>query len=86
MADRRVTQSRKDRNGDIAALCNPTTLWSPRPKADVIGDIELGAHTYFVDEAGHRTNIHVVNGPTGKYLRSTADGSSKNNLDNLLDC
>ncbi|WP_368858710.1 DUF3892 domain-containing protein [Roseovarius mucosus] len=27
-----------------------------------------------------------MNGTTGKYLRSTADKSSSNNLDNLPDC
>jgi len=30
MADRQVTQSRKDSDGDILALCNPGEYWSPR--------------------------------------------------------
>lgn len=86
MADRRVAQSRKDKDGDITALCNPGQGWSPRPKADAIRDIETKTHTYFVDRAGHRTEVEVVNGPTGKYLRTVADPTSDNNLDNLPDC
>ena len=86
MADRQVTRSRKDRDGDITALCNPASSWSPRYKQNAISDIELGLHTYYVSEAGYRSNVHVVNGPNGKYLRTTADRSSANNLDNLPDC
>ena len=86
MADRRVTQSRKNDEGDITALCNPAESWSPRFKANAISDIENGTHTYYVDRAGHRTSIHVVQGPTGKYLRTTADSGSSNNLDNLPHC
>jgi len=86
MADRRVTQSRKDSDGDITALCNPGSTWSPRGKAGAIHDIDTETHTYFVDRAGYRTDVDVVNGPTGKYLRTTPDPTSDNNLDNLPDC
>ncbi|MGH7752739.1 MAG: DUF3892 domain-containing protein [Gemmatimonadales bacterium] len=86
MADRRVTQTRKDKDRDITALCNPSEAWSPHAKHDAIRDIEQRAHTYYVDRADQRTDVHVVNGPTGKYLRTTADPSSANNLDNLPDC
>jgi hypothetical protein len=83
MAGRRVTQTRKNNQGDITALCNPAESWSPRRKVDAISDIESNAHTYYVDRDGHRTNVHVVDGPTGKYLRTTADSGSANNLDNI---
>lgn len=87
MADRDVTRSRKDRDGDITALCNPNATWSPRAKAGAIIDIETGLHRYFVPWSdGSRTPIRVVNGLTGKYLRTDKDGTSKNNLDDLLDC
>jgi hypothetical protein len=86
MADRRVTQSRKDEDGDITALCNPAEPWSPRLKANAIADIDNGIHVYFVDRAGYRTNVQVVDDPDGKYLRTTADTTSANNLDNLPDC
>jgi len=87
MADRQVTASGKDKDGDITKLCKSGEAWSSRLKADAIRDIDNGLHTYYVHQAGtSRTNITVVNGATGKYLRSTADASSKNNLDNLPDC
>jgi hypothetical protein len=87
MADRQVTRTGKDADRDITKLCNPGQVWSPRSKAGAISDIDGGTHTYFVQSAGKaRTNVQVINGASGKYLRTTADSSSKNNLDNLPDC
>ena len=86
MVDREVTRSRKDPDGDITALCKQGEHWSPRLKADAIRDIEAGTHTYHVKVAGQRVEIHVVNGPTGKYLRTNPDPSQSNNLDDLPDC
>lgn len=87
MADRQVTRTRKDRDGDILALCNAGQSWSPRQKRDAIDDIEMGRHSYFVRWAdGKRTEIRVVNGPTGKYLRTDRDNTTRNNLDDLPDC
>ena len=40
MADRRVTATGKDSDGDITRLCNSGELWSPRSKADAVNDIE----------------------------------------------
>ncbi|MAB00456.1 MAG: hypothetical protein CMN86_19485 [Stappia sp.] len=86
MVDRRVTASGKDDDGDITKLCNSSEYWSPRPKADAIRDIENKTHSYYVDQTGHRTDVHVVNEGGKKYLRTTADKTSKNNLDNLPNC
>ena len=87
MAKRYVTQTRKDRDGDITALCNPTEWWSPQMKADAINDIESGSHSYWVRWSSVKeTRIDVVNGPTGKYLRTDKDATTKNNLDDLPDC
>ncbi len=88
MADRHVTQSRKDQDGDITALCKPGEQWSPRAKADAIRDIDNRIHSYYVTGAGGsgRVHIEVVNGPTGKYLRTKADSTGHNNLDELPDC
>jgi len=86
MADRRVTQSGKDQDGDITKLCNPNASWSPRYKSGAISDIESGTHTYYVQDAGGRSDIIVVKGRTGKYLRTDPDGRANNNLDNLPDC
>lgn len=86
MADRQVKQTGKDADGDITALCNAGETWSPRLRDDVIADIESGLHSYFVQEAGSRASVQVVNGPTGKYLRTGPDPAPGNNLDNLPDC
>ncbi len=86
MADRPVTKTRKDKDGDILALCNDGSHWSPRLKADAIRDIETGTHTNHVPWTDGRTEIRVVNGPIGKYLRTDHDNPSRNNLDDLPDC
>ena len=87
MAARAVTRTGKDRDGDIISLCNPLEFWSPRSKWDAISDIESGVHTYYVLwPSGFRTEIRVVPGPRGKYLRTDHDSTPTNNLDNLPDC
>ena len=86
MADRQVTRTRKDRDGDITALCNPSNFWSPRQKQRAIRDIKQGTHSYYVQLRGRRVDIHVVNGPNGEYLRTDPDKTSSNNLDDLPDC
>ena len=60
--------------------------WSPQSKADAISDIENRIHTYYVLRDAKRTDIHVVDGPNGKYLRTDPDSTSTNNLDDLPDC
>lgn len=87
MADRRVTRSRKDSDGDILALCDPGQSWSPRQKDGAIKDIENHVHRYYVYIGGAgRVYIRVVQGPNGKYLRTDSDQTSRNNLDDLPDC
>ena len=86
MSERAVRQTGKDNDGDITKLCDPGQLWTPISKADAIRDIESGMHTYYVPWKNGRTEIHVVNGRTGKYLRTDRDNTSKNNLDDLPDC
>ncbi len=84
VADRRIQRVRKNKDGDILKVGNyQNEYWSPRDVADVISDIENKNHSYYVNEAGYRSEVHVVNDPDGKYIRTTADASSKNNLDNL---
>ena len=87
MADRQVTQSRKDGDGDILALCNTGQNWSPRQKRDAINDIENGIHSYYVYVSGtRRVDIRVIQGQSGKYLRAAPDQTSRNNLDDLPNC
>ena len=86
MAERAVVKSGKDLDGDITALCNSGEYWSPRSKAEAIQDIETGLHSYYVPWTDGPTQIRVVNGPNGKYLRTDRDNTSRNNLDDLPDC
>lgn len=86
MTDRAVRKTGKDSDGDITSLCDDGVSWSPRKKADAISDIESGTHTYYVPWKSGRTDIHVVEGPNGKYLRTDRDNTMKNNLDELPDC
>ena len=87
MATRYVTKTGKDRDGDITKLCKDGESWSPRSKADAISDIDNGTHQYKVQwTSTETTDIHVVNGTKGKYLRTDRDKTSKNNLDDLPDC
>ena len=84
MADRRVTATGKDPDGDITKLCGS---WGNATKNLAILNIEAGTHKYYVQQPGtSRVDVHVADGPTGKYLRTDADQAPKNNLDNLPDC
>lgn len=89
MADRRVTRTDKDRDGDVTALCNPGASWSPRRKRNAISDIDNRIHTYYVENSAGRSNIIVVDDPTvsgGKYLRTDPNGKCSDNLDSLPSC
>ena len=87
MADRRVTATSKH-DGDITALCGSWIGASSVDKVTAIYHIEQGIYTYYVNETGTRVDVRVVRGDSrrGKYLRTTADRFSRNNLDNLPDC
>ncbi len=83
MADRRVTGTRKDDDGDITALCGD--VWESVSKALAIAHIENGTHTYYVNVT-RRVDVRVVDRNGKKHLQTTPDATDKNNLDNLPDC
>ena len=84
MSDRRVTGTGKDYSGDTTALCG---LWGNNSKPSAIREIESRVHSYYVQDIySRRANVHVVNGPTGKYLRTDPNSSCSDNLDSLPDC
>ena len=84
MAERRVTRTGKDYDRDITALCGS---WGRASKTDAIRHIEFRLHNYYVqDFRGRRADVHVVNGPTGKYLRTDPNSACSDNLDNLPNC
>ncbi|GIX15880.1 MAG: hypothetical protein KatS3mg119_0066 [Rhodothalassiaceae bacterium] len=84
--DRRVTCANHDRYGDITHIGNPHD-WGIVTKDEAIYHIENDIYRCYVQAPGTSpTYIEVVNGPTGKYLRTEPDGDPRNNLDNLPEC
>ena len=86
MIERSVRQTGKSDDGDITALCNPGAPWSPVSKRDAIAQIDAGTHRYTVPWASGATQVHVVDGANGRYLRTDRDNSPTNNLSELPDC
>lgn len=86
MIERKVTQSKKDNAGNITAICTPGEWWSPKTSADAIKEIEESLYSYYVMINNQKVEIKVIEGTTGKYLRTDADKTTKNNLDDLPDC
>ena len=78
--DRRVKTIKKDRSGNIVALCNAGEAWSPRKTTDVIKDINGNKSSYYVKQSERRKYVRVVG---GKSLQTTAEEANENNLDNL---
>jgi hypothetical protein len=81
--DRKVTGSGKNPQGDITGLCGS---WGSVSAASAIAHIENGTHRYYVEVESPAVMVRVVSEGTTKYLRTAADSSGKNNLDNLPDC
>jgi hypothetical protein len=81
MIERRVTRIKKNKEGDIVALCNTGSYWSPRNLINVISDIEVFKFKYYVQwENGEISDVELINGPNGKYLRTKKHKSNKNDL------
>jgi Protein of unknown function (DUF3892) len=54
--------------------------------AQVIAWIESGTHTFYTNVASKRSDVRVVIGPNGKYLRTYADDIWNDNLLVLPEC
>lgn len=80
MTDCRVTNTRKDRNDVITAI-GVKDVWE-RSEAAAISDIDTGTNSYYV-LLPQRANIYVAQGTYRRYLRTTADTTTHNNLDSL---
>jgi hypothetical protein len=78
--DRKVTAIKKDRKGNIVALCNAGQRWSPRRTQDVLKDIRAGRKSYYVQELANRVYVHAL---SGDRLETTPDLNSRNNLERL---
>lgn len=86
MVERKVTSTKRDRSGNIISVCNNGEWWSPRNTLDIINDLQLRLYDYYVIVDGKQVFIKVINGSSGKYLRTDPDKTTKNNLDDLPDC
>ncbi|NTX32830.1 DUF3892 domain-containing protein [Myxococcus sp. CA033] len=56
------------------------------PTADVIASIRAKTNTFYTLVNGNRADVGVVDGPTGSYLRTYADGKWNDNLLALGQC
>lgn len=65
------------------AICHPGELWSPREKEDAIDEIEHRRNRYYVLFGDVEADIEVVDDPDGKYLRTVADLTVRDNLESL---
>ena len=84
MPTEQITCTRKDEKGNITYLRNSQgILYS---SGEVIRLIKAGLASFFVDVNGARAEVRVAGIYPNEYLRTTADTSTRNNLDNLPDC
>ena len=87
MADVQVTcinkQPRNSTHEGITHLGGSGWKWT---RQQVIDSIEAKSNTFFTSVGGKRANIAVVNGASGKYVRTHADGQWNDNLLALNEC
>lgn len=87
MADVRVTcinkLPRDNPYEGITHLGGASWKWT---REDVITSIEKKTNSFFTLVDGNRGDIGVVNGPSGKYLRTYADSKWNDNLLSLPEC
>jgi Protein of unknown function (DUF3892) len=87
MGDVQVTcinkQNRNSSHDGITHLGGAGWRWT---RQQVIDSIEAKTNTFFTKVGNNRSEISVVNGATGKYLRTHADGKYNDNLLALPEC
>ncbi|QTC90507.1 DUF3892 domain-containing protein [Brevundimonas goettingensis] len=87
MADVHVTcinkTPRDNTHEGITHLGGSTWKWT---REQVISSIEAKTNTFYTKVNGNRGDIGVVNGPSGKYVRTYADGKWNDNLLSLPEC
>jgi Protein of unknown function (DUF3892) len=87
MADATVTcinkRPRQNPYEGITHLGGENWRWT---RQQVIDSIEAKTNTFHTFVNGNRAEIGVVDGPSGKYLRTYADGQWNDNLLALPEC
>ena len=77
---RQITHVHKD-NNDVITQCYSSGEW--QSVAEIIAAIENSTATYYTNVNGNAAWVTVVHGTYSKYLRSTPDGTTVDNLDML---
>jgi hypothetical protein len=81
VADSEIRNVRKNTEGDITNV-GVKAIWN-WTVTDVVSSIESSNNTFFVN-CPQRADVFVAKTSTGKkFLKTTADTTTKNNLDNL---
>lgn len=76
--------NRQSNHEGITHLGGATWRWT---RQEVIDSIKVKTNTFYtLDRNGKRADIAVVEGATGEYLRTHADGSWNDNLLALPEC
>ncbi|MBT2547465.1 PKD domain-containing protein [Arthrobacter sp. ISL-65] len=73
----------RDIRGRVQGLANGAEDWSPVSSDRAISHILTGLHSYYTGDPADRHTVVVVSGPRGRYLRSSHDTKTENNLDSL---
>ena len=79
----RITHIKRNPYGSkiVAVKCENYAVFSVD---EVIHNIENNRYDYYVQERTPKTDVHVVSEEDGsKYIRTDADATDKNNLENL---
>lgn len=76
-------EPRENRHEGITHLGGAGWKWT---RTQVIQSIENETNTFFTLVNGRRSDVAVVNGPNGKYVRTHADGYWNDNLLALMEC
>jgi hypothetical protein len=76
-------QPRLDPHHGITHLGGEGWHWT---RQQVIASIEARTNTFYTLVRGNRAEVGVVDGPSGKYVRTYADGKWNDNLLALPEC
>ena len=76
---------RQDTHEGITHLGNGAVPWK-WTRQQVIESIEANTNTFYTMANGKRSIVGIVNGPSGKFLRTYADGVWNDNLLALPEC
>lgn len=61
--------------------------WGILPRLTVADHIQLGIHSYYTEDwAGRRATVYVKGLGINRYLTTSADGTTSNNLLSLPSC